>query len=89
MKPIKIMFTAAMMMLWAILLACMDSGNYEFASLLAMAASVVFIVGLLVGPNDKPIPDDRLPQRSCPKCGKKHDFDFPKCPHCGHDYQQN
>lgn len=27
-----------------------------------------------------------LPQRTCPKCGIKHDFDYPACPLCGHDY---
>ncbi len=27
-----------------------------------------------------------LPQVKCPQCGATHDFDFPKCPHCGHDY---
>lgn len=24
-----------------------------------------------------------LPQKQCPKCGKKYDFDYPSCPHCG------
>ena len=24
-----------------------------------------------------------LPQRTCPKCGTVHDFDYPKCPKCG------
>lgn len=27
-----------------------------------------------------------LPQKNCPKCGKQHDFDCPKCPHCGYNY---
>ncbi len=27
-----------------------------------------------------------LPQRTCPKCGHTHDFDYPKCPHCKFDY---
>ena len=27
-----------------------------------------------------------LPQEKCPKCGKMHDFDYPKCPHCGYKY---
>ena len=27
-----------------------------------------------------------VPQTQCPKCGKKHDFDYPKCPFCGHIY---
>lgn len=24
-----------------------------------------------------------LPQKTCPNCGEKYDFDYPKCPHCG------
>ena len=27
-----------------------------------------------------------LPQKQCPKCGKMHDFDYPKCPFCQHNY---
>ena len=27
---------------------------------------------------------DSLPQVTCPNCGKEHDFDYPKCPHCNH-----
>ena len=27
-----------------------------------------------------------LPQKNCTKCGKQHDFDCPKCPHCGYNY---
>lgn len=27
-----------------------------------------------------------LPQRTCPVCGSCHDFDYPKCPLCGHVY---
>ena len=27
-----------------------------------------------------------MPQRKCPTCGRNHDFDYPKCPHCKHDY---
>lgn len=30
--------------------------------------------------------EEGLPQKQCPKCGKKHDFDYPKCPFCKHDY---
>lgn len=29
---------------------------------------------------------DSIAQRQCPKCGKKHDYDYPKCPFCKHDY---
>ena len=27
-----------------------------------------------------------MPQRKCPTCGREHDFDYPKCPYCKHDY---
>ena len=27
-----------------------------------------------------------LPQKQCPRCGKRHDFDYPKCPYCDFDY---
>ena len=27
-----------------------------------------------------------LPQKRCPKCGKQHDFDYPRCPFCKYDY---
>jgi len=27
-----------------------------------------------------------LPQVPCPQCGKKHDFDYTKCPICNYQY---
>ncbi len=30
--------------------------------------------------------DSELHQRTCPVCGFRHDFDYPKCPLCGHVY---
>ena len=30
--------------------------------------------------------EEELPQNQCPKCGKLHDFDYPKCPFCNFDY---
>ena len=30
--------------------------------------------------------DNMLLQRTCPKCGKSHDIDYPKCPNCGYNY---
>ena len=86
MRPIKIMFTAAFVMLWAILLACMDAGNFEIAIYLAFAASAVFLAGLIDNGIKSPIRSDKLHQQICPNCGNQHDFDYPKCPHCGHDY---
>ena len=32
------------------------------------------------------IQEEGLPQKQCPKCGKKHDFDYPKCPCCGFEF---
>lgn len=30
--------------------------------------------------------EDKIWQRKCPQCGKPHDIDYPKCPHCRFDY---
>ena len=30
-----------------------------------------------------------MPQRTCPHCGFKHDFDYPKCPKCAYNYYQD
>lgn len=30
--------------------------------------------------------EKELPQKKCPKCGRSHDFDYPKCPYCQYDY---
>lgn len=30
--------------------------------------------------------EDELPQKQCPNCGRMHDFDYPKCPFCKHNY---
>lgn len=29
---------------------------------------------------------DEIWQRTCPKCGKSHDIDYPKCPYCKFNY---
>jgi len=29
-------------------------------------------------------PMDQIAKVPCPSCGKKHDMDYPKCPHCNH-----
>ena len=26
--------------------------------------------------------NNHFPQKICPSCNKKHDFDYPKCPYC-------
>ena len=30
--------------------------------------------------------DDETPKQTCPVCGTVHDFDYPKCPNCKHEY---
>ncbi len=30
--------------------------------------------------------DDETPKKTCPDCGTVHDFDYPKCPNCKHEY---
>lgn len=30
---------------------------------------------------------ENVPQVVCPKCGKHHDFDYPKCPNCNYKYE--
>lgn len=30
--------------------------------------------------------EDKIWQRTCPKCGKSHDIDYPKCPSCKFNY---
>lgn len=38
---------------------------------------------------NEPIDDtvqDKMWQRTCPKCGQSHDIDYPKCPNCKFNY---
>ena len=30
--------------------------------------------------------ESRIAQRECPRCGRRHDMDDPRCPACGYDY---
>ena len=43
-------------------------------------------VGSMVNESIDASGDDGMPQKKCPTCGREHDFDFPKCPYCKHDY---
>lgn len=29
-----------------------------------------------------------IAQINCPRCGRPHDCDYPKCPHCKYDYNK-
>ena len=33
-------------------------------------------------------PRSGLLQRTCPNCDTQHDFDYPRCPNCGHAYPE-
>ena len=35
---------------------------------------------------DTQVEGEELPKKTCPTCGTVHDFDYPKCPKCGHSY---
>lgn len=58
-------------------------------ALIAMLGAIVlFVIGLLMGKDDESEHmDKKLPQKTCPACKKTHDFDYPKCPFCGHEYK--
>ena len=43
-------------------------------------------VGSMVNEGIDAVSMDGMPQKKCPTCGKEHDFDYPKCPYCKHDY---
>ena len=43
-------------------------------------------VGALVNESIDSVGMDGMPQKKCPTCGKEHDFDYPRCPYCKHNY---
>ena len=43
-------------------------------------------VGSVVNEGIDAVSKDGMPQKKCPTCGKEHDFDYPRCPYCKHDY---
>ena len=43
-------------------------------------------VGSMVNEGIDAISDEGMPQKKCPTCGREHDFDYPRCPYCKHDY---
>ena len=38
-------------------------------------------------PFDEDESEDQIAKVACPRCKQMHDMDYPKCPHCGHDYR--
>ena len=43
-------------------------------------------VGSVVNEGIDAVSKDGMPQKKCPTCGREHDFDYPRCPYCKHDY---
>ena len=85
---VKVMLTGIFLLVLGAFLLQADPGFFmEFSGLCLIAGVIVFAVGLFIPMHKKDaIVDDALPQRQCPQCGKQHDFDYPKCPHCEYDY---
>ncbi len=84
---VKFMLTGIMLLLVGTFLYVADDWNMEIAAICFVFGILIFVAGLLLPIHKQaPVPDETLPQKQCPHCGKNHDFDYPKCPYCGHDY---
>ena len=85
---VKVMLTGIFLILVATFLTAADAGFVmDVAGLCFIGGIITFMVGLFIPMHKQDaIVDDSLPQRQCPQCGKKHDFDYLQCPHCGFDY---
>ena len=88
MKEIKCMITGALLILLGPIMSLIDIEFSGFMMVCWVAGIPLFLAGLFMpaGGFSAPTPSDDLPQKECPECGKKHDFDYPQCPCCGHDF---
>lgn len=84
---VKVMLAGIFLLPVGTFLNAADEGMMDVAAVCFILGIIIFAVGILI-PQDrgKAIIDDTLLQRVCPKCGKKHDFDYPQCPYCDYDY---
>lgn len=83
---VKVMLSGIMLLLIGIFLYVADDCNMEISAFCFINSIIVFAVGLFIPMHKKDaIVDEALPQKTCPKCGKQHDFDYPRCPYCGHE----
>ena len=89
MKAIKLMILGALLILLGPIMSAIDVYWNGFHLLCWIFGIPVFLVGLATpaGGFKTPKQNEELPQKQCPSCGKSHDFDYPKCPYCSHDYQ--
>lgn len=89
MKAVKLMILGALLILLGPVLSAIDVWWNGFFLFCWIVGIPVFAIGLLM-PADgfkAPRQNEELPQKECPACHKHHDFDYPKCPCCGYDYQ--
>lgn len=90
MRSIKFMIFGALLILLGPILSLVDFFFHDVCILCWIIGIPVLLIGMWMpadSSKDTPDPTDGLPQKVCPECGKSHDFDYPKCPHCGYDYQ--
>ena len=89
MKSVKCLFVGGVLTLLGPIMHCLDVSFSGFHLLCWVVGIPVFVLGLLlpVPGKNAPLPSESLPQKECPDCGKQHDFDYPRCPYCGYDYQ--
>ena len=84
---VKVMLAGMMTLLIGTFLYVADHDNMDISAFCFVAGILIFLVGLFIPmQKGRPVVNDQLPQKKCPKCGKNHDFDYPKCPHCEYDY---
>ena len=89
MKSVKFMITGALLILLGPVLSTLDIWFSGFHAICWVVGIPLFVIGLWMPAEgtSAPEPDEELPQKECPECGKRHDFAYPRCPYCGHDYQ--
>ncbi len=87
---IKVMLTGIFLEVLAAFLIAADTDNMDWSAVCFVLGIICFAAGLCIPfhSGGKPMIDEGLPQKTCPRCGKEHDFDYPKCPHCQYDYTQ-
>lgn len=89
MKAIKVMIIGALLILLGPIMSLVDFSFSGFMVICWVIGIPLLIAGLIMPADGFKVSkqSDDLPQKECPECGKMHDFDYPRCPHCGHDYQ--
>jgi hypothetical protein len=84
---VKVMLTGILLLILATFLYVVydgESNSFVYCFVLGLA---IFVIGLFIPwEKRKAVQEDQLPQRTCPQCGKNHDFDYPQFPYCGNRY---